>query len=91
MGLDLVRFTLRICFLGFIIGKFKKKISDNERERGFVNAVFPRPAGSWTIGNDFLWEPGTQISKEIKEGDWVLFFGYKSSSGWKARLVLKIF
>jgi len=56
-----------------------------------VNAVFPRPAGRWKIGNDFLWEPKKSISKEIKVGDMVVFFGYRAFSGWKAKLVLKLF
>jgi hypothetical protein len=43
------------------------------------------------MGNDFLYESERAISKEIKKGDWVVYFGYRSSSGWKARLVAKIF
>jgi hypothetical protein len=91
MKCDLVRLFLRVICFGFILGKFKKRESKAERERGFVNAVFPRPAGQWIVGNDFLWEPEKAISKEIKSGDWVIFRGYRAPSGWKARWVVKLF
>jgi len=91
MRIDAVRLFLRLACLGFILGKFKKRESKKGRSRGFVDAVFPLPAGSWKEGNDFLWEPKKLISPEIKKGDRVVFFGYRASSGWKAKLVLKLF
>jgi hypothetical protein len=91
LKIDPVRLFLRICFLGFILGKFKKRESKSGRSRGFVDVVFPRPAGQWTAGVDFLWEPKENISEEIKKGDWVVFFGYHARSGWKAKWVQKIF
>lgn len=90
LKINLVRLLLRLCCLGFILGRFKKRESKHNRERGFVNVVFPRPAGRWIKGNDFLWESKI-IPKEIEKGDLVVFFGYRSSSGWKATLVLKLF
>jgi hypothetical protein len=91
MGVDVVRLFLRWCCLGFILGKFKKRESKNGHSRGFVNAVFPLPANCWTAGNDFLWEPKKPIPQEIREKDWIVFLGYRTPSGWKAKLVLKIF
>ena len=91
LRIDLIRLLLRLCCLGFVLGRFKKRESKNKRQRGFIDVVFPRPAGRWKIGTDFLWEPEKLISKEIKEGDMVVFFGYHSFSGWKAKLVLKLF
>lgn len=91
LKIDIVRFFLRLCCLGFILGRFKKRESKNGQERGFVTAVCPRPAGRWIMGNDFLWEPKQAIAKEIREGDLIIFLGYRKSSGWKARLVIKLF
>jgi len=90
MRIDAVRLFLRLACLGFILGKFKKRESKKGRSRGFVDAVFPLPAGSWKEGNDFLWEM-KKIPRGIKKGDRVVFFGYRASSGWKAKLVLKLF
>lgn len=91
LKVDFIRLFLRLCCLGFILGRFKKRESKNGRERGFVTAVCPRPASRWIVGNDFLWEPRRTISKEIGEGSWIVFFGYRASSGWKAKLVVKLF
>ncbi len=91
LKVDFIRLFLRLCCLGFILGRFKKRESKNGQERGFVTAVCPRPAGRWIIGNDFLWKPKQKSSKEIKEGDIIVFFGYRKSSGWKAKLVVKLF
>lgn len=90
MKVDLVRLILRILTFGFIVGKIKKKESGNGRLRGFVDAVFPLPANHWQKGVDFLWEP-KKLVPETRKGDRVIFFGYRSPSGWKAKWVLKLF
>ena len=87
MKVDLIRFLLRVFFFGFMLGRFKKRMR-HSRSRGFVDVVFPLPAGSWKVGNDFLLE---SASEEFGTGDWLLFFGYRSPSGWRAKLVLRLF
>lgn len=89
MKIDFVRLFLRVFCLGFIVGRFKKRETRGGRLRGFVNTVFPKPASRWKEGNDFLWESKAVLG--LKEGDWVVFFGYRGPSGWKAKWVLKIF
>ena len=91
MKVDPIRLFLRLFCLGFILGRFKKRELRRGHERWFANVVFPLPAGNWIPGNDFLWESKQIRLQKIDEGDWLVFFGYRSSSGWKAKWVLKIF
>ena len=91
MKVYLIRLFLRIGLLGFILGKFKKKDLSNGRSRGFVDVVFPLPASHWTRGNDFLWESKKLISMELKKGDLVVFFGYRTPSGWRAKWIMKLY
>ncbi len=91
MKIDIFRLLFRLCCLGFILGRFKKRESKNGRSRGFVDVVFPLPASRWKKGNDFLWEPKKLAKGEMKKGDWVVFFGYYAPSGWKAKFVMKVY
>jgi len=74
-----------------MMGRFKKRELKNGRQRGFVDVVFPKPANGWVEGNDFLWESKKPIIEEMKPGDWVVFFGYRTPSGWRAKMVTKVF
>lgn len=93
MKIDIVRLVLRILTFGLIAGRFKRKEATNGRLRGFAYAVFPKPASNWKERVDFLWEPKAKNSnfQELREEDWVIFFGYHTSSGWRAKLVIKLF
>ena len=86
-----ISWTLRLLFCGFIFGEVKKIKQFDGGSRGFVNAVFPLPVSRWVSKkDDFLWQSDA-TETGLKKGDRVVFFGYRTLSGWRAKMLFKIF